>query len=497
MKTLILFIALSVSIFAQSFPTTVYTPLVAKDNIATTLASAMTAGDNVAVVTSGTGWAANMVAYICESNATGTAGKCAGSFEAMLVTNVNGQNLTVTRGYGGTSAIAHSKNRAISNSVTAVYNTTLSDEVHAIETALGTVATQGQWTVNSPTATGAVAWEYQDVGLALGRRIDADGDPTKAYNTLWVQEDFNGTTGTPWAFASRLTVKNLITSQGVAASANYVTMAQDAATTAFGVHGECDFTWAANAGACIGLNAEGSAQVTGSSVGLIGIVSNMNINSVAGASATVLGAQIQMNNPHANMTADSAGIQMQANSGTIPKGLYIYDNGGHFTNPLIVNTTLSPAVSVALLSTASGTNDAPNSIGFYRGSLSDLLGTIQADHANGNFGLGTLHIKAVNTGVLYDVMTFDYNKNATLFGHLAQNSGLNDTAGTVTLSTATSGAFTFGTAYTAQPSCSVTPAADLGAGVRWWATTSTSALTVTTSSAVSAVFNYVCVGNPN
>ncbi len=85
MKTLILSLALAVSAFAQ-FPTSVYTPPVAKDNIATTLSSAMAAIDTVAVVADGTGWVPNMYAYICDSTSTGTAGKCTGTFEVMKVT---------------------------------------------------------------------------------------------------------------------------------------------------------------------------------------------------------------------------------------------------------------------------------------------------------------------------------------------------------------------------------------------------------------------------
>jgi hypothetical protein len=38
----------------------------------------------------------------------------------------------------------------------------------------------------------------------------------------------------------------------------------------------------------------------------------------------------------------------------------------------------------------------------------------------------------------------------------------------------------------------VSPATDLGAGVRYWSTTTGTAVTVTTSSAVTATFNYVC-----
>jgi hypothetical protein len=173
-KTLILILAGSAGLFGQAFgssvfPGGVYTPLVAGDNIATTLSSLMAAGDNVAVVTSGTGWTPQMVAYICDAPPAANAAKCNGTFEVMLVTAANGNVLTVTRGYGGTSAIAHAKGRAISNSVTAVYTKSLNDEVHAIEQALGPNLNNvlpppglgGQYLHVTPnSATNALAFTY-------------------------------------------------------------------------------------------------------------------------------------------------------------------------------------------------------------------------------------------------------------------------------------------------------------------------------------------------
>ncbi len=130
MKKVILAIALTGAAFAQQ----IYAPLVAADNVATTLSSPMLISDSVAVVVSGAGWLPNMVAYICDSTSTGTAGKCAGTFEVMLVTNVAGNVLTLTRGYSGTTAIAHAKGRAIANAVTAAYNNSLVNLVTSIST---------------------------------------------------------------------------------------------------------------------------------------------------------------------------------------------------------------------------------------------------------------------------------------------------------------------------------------------------------------------------
>ena len=136
MRTLLVSLLLAVSSFAQSFPSQIYTPLVAKDNLSTTLNQAVGAGDTTVFVASTTGWAANMVGYVCDSNVAAT--KCPTTFEVMLVTAVTGANsLAVTRGYGGTTAITHASGRLFSNAQAAVYANSSQKELQAIETALG------------------------------------------------------------------------------------------------------------------------------------------------------------------------------------------------------------------------------------------------------------------------------------------------------------------------------------------------------------------------
>ncbi len=131
MRTILALVALSASVFGQSYPSSIFTPLVAKDNVSTTLSSPMSALDTVAVVTSSTGWSANMLGYICDSS--NSKNTCTGTFEVMRVTLVTGNVLTVSR----TSPIAHAKNVTFSNNPVSAYNTSLTGEVLAIETALG------------------------------------------------------------------------------------------------------------------------------------------------------------------------------------------------------------------------------------------------------------------------------------------------------------------------------------------------------------------------
>lgn len=137
MKSILLILCVCGVALAQSFPGSIYTPLLSADNVQTALTSPMLAGDGVAIVASTTGFLSGMAAYICETTTgTGAAQKCT-AFEVMKVTNVAPNVLTVTRGFGGTSAIAHATGKIVQNAVTSVYTKSVNDETVAIETALG------------------------------------------------------------------------------------------------------------------------------------------------------------------------------------------------------------------------------------------------------------------------------------------------------------------------------------------------------------------------
>lgn len=66
-------------------------------------------------------------------------------------------------------------------------------------------------------------------------------------------------------------------------------------------------------------------------------------------------------------------------------------------------------------------------------------------------------------------------------------------SGTITISGATSGSATFGTAFSSTPRCTLTPTGDPGSGVRWWVSQSTTSVTANTSSSVTLTFNYHCI----
>jgi hypothetical protein len=85
----------------------------------------------------------------------------------------------------------------------------------------------------------------------------------------------------------------------------------------------------------------------------------------------------------------------------------------------------------------------------------------------------------------------------SLRGHLDQQSGNNNIAGTCSTSGSTSCAFGFTTTFANAPICVASPQSDPGVGIRWWVTSSTSACTVTTSAVTSIAWSFIVAGNPN
>lgn len=81
-----------------------------------------------------------------------------------------------------------------------------------------------------------------------------------------------------------------------------------------------------------------------------------------------------------------------------------------------------------------------------------------------------------------------------LLRQIASNS---DLAGTIAISSGTSASHSFATTHSVAPSCTIVPLSDPGIGVRWWVTSSTTAVTAHLSAAVVITFNYLCIGNPN
>lgn len=110
------------------------TLFVTGDNVQSTLTVAMTTGSTTATVSSGTGFAINQIATICDT--VSNTGKCT-AYEHMLITGVASNVLTVTRAFAGTSARSHAVGKLVSILIDAAHQKVLKDAVIAIETALG------------------------------------------------------------------------------------------------------------------------------------------------------------------------------------------------------------------------------------------------------------------------------------------------------------------------------------------------------------------------
>jgi hypothetical protein len=194
MRTLLLSLLLSVSLFGQTFPSGIYTPLQAANNVQTTLTSAAAAGDLTLVVASTTGWAANMLAYVCDTTTvTSSVARCSGTFEVMLVTAVpSSVLLTVTRAQDGTSAIAHAAGKGVLNAPVSKYINSAQIELAAIETALGTNLSNiptspivGSATYNfaaqSPTSPASLTAGSRTITMPGGCPLGVTGTNSKHY----------------------------------------------------------------------------------------------------------------------------------------------------------------------------------------------------------------------------------------------------------------------------------------------------------------------------
>lgn len=132
---IVLGLLLAVSAWGQAYPSNIYNPYIAKNNIQTKLQAAMSPSDTVAVVSNPAGWVPQMLAYICDSTTSSLT--CTGTYEILVVTNVSGNVLTVTRGIDGTTAISHGAGKSFSNNPVAAYINSANTEIKAIENTLG------------------------------------------------------------------------------------------------------------------------------------------------------------------------------------------------------------------------------------------------------------------------------------------------------------------------------------------------------------------------
>lgn len=126
MKILLLLLPALLAAQTPQFPSNIATDgqlKIASNNIVTKIPRAVTAGDTLILVLNPAGIVPNMLLTI--------------DVEIMNVVSVAGNQVTVTRGFDGTLAVAHQANRPVSANVDAWHNNSVKAEVTAIETTLG------------------------------------------------------------------------------------------------------------------------------------------------------------------------------------------------------------------------------------------------------------------------------------------------------------------------------------------------------------------------
>lgn len=195
---------------------------------------------------------------------------------------------------------------------------------------------------------------------------------------------------------------------------------------------------------------------------------------------------------------DSMGLAGITFSGGPASSLTAATSGG---GTLTINGGNGGDINVAndhLLFGTSGTS--PGKIFFQPGGSE----TFMLDPSGGGAFGGDALVPSPAAGILgfynsSDVQTANINANTGAVGadHFNQYSGAHDAAGTITLASATSASYTFGTAFTSAPVCTLTPTSSASACANYYVTTSTTAVTANVTTACSITFNYTCVGNPD
>lgn len=90
-------------------------------------------------------------------------------------------------------------------------------------------------------------------------------------------------------------------------------------------------------------------------------------------------------------------------------------------------------------------------------------------------------------------LSFGADKDKIWDGFSTENT---DIRGIISVSAATSASVTFPQAYSHAPACIIAPSSD-PAGIDWWVTTSTTAVTANLSASGTVSFFYICIGANN
>lgn len=271
----------------------------------------------------------------------------------------------------------------------------------------------------SNTAAGAIFQSTNDsIPQSTGR------------HTLWVQQDFMGTSGTPVAIRGTLMAPYNTSSFGEAAVAGYAYLGWSATNVAgsgtegIGIHGQADVLNGKpgfqNVG--VGVNAEGSYTPLGTDPGpppvIIGVVSNIGTGNTS--NAVMIGMQV-MSNPNPAGANIEGGVRIGAKGGTHQYGLKIIDDGGVYNNPFMIYSAQGNAPAVNIVNSYPGGVTGQSFINFFRGdnSPAHALGYISSfNPIPGDYGTGVIRIATANAGTLNVGVTIDQNQTVTVAKNL-------------------------------------------------------------------------------
>lgn len=189
---------------------------------------------------------------------------------------------------------------------------------------------------------------------------------------------------------------------------------------------------------------------------------------------------------------------LQCNGSSVGKvGINNYGSASYI---FAINDATNPAMEVQVAGTAKllvGSASATN--GLFTGSASgDVvfrgLGGAVLLGSSATSASASLKIASGNPGIVTIVGAGAFGSAGS---HINTQAASTDIAGTIAISSSTSAAFTFNTAYTNAPNCTLTPTSDPTSTGTWWVTTSTTAVTAHVSISGTITFMYHCVAATN
>ena len=260
-----------------------------------------------------------------------------------------------------------------------------------------------------------------DTSVEIIRAIKGDQPYyTQSYSTssLFVQQDYNGTAGTPFGIRAQLNCANDVSSAGAASVAAYTEMGAASGTIGMGVHGDAS-SYSPNS-TCIAVNAEGNywgSTPGGIIYGYVCLIGTTNTSPT-----TMKGVHVSMQPNPGDVPNAGGGVDIVAGvSGSHKYGLYVADMGGIFEQSVILSSTQVDASNIVLNNNTLAASVGTTNIIFRRTSdplsvpTTNVTARITASHASSNASAGTLILATGNgSGAVVAGLTINNSQQVTV-----------------------------------------------------------------------------------